>query len=251
MDKTSDVKQYYDRFSKRVLLDDFYYPNARQLEIKKLCKRFIRKGAAVLEIGCGVGIITKYLQKRAQRIVAVDISEVNIEIASLYARSPNCEFRVMDVLEQREELEKLGRFDVVLLPDVIEHLPKDRHSEVFASLEKILAPGGRVLLTYPSPEYQEHLRIHKPEALQLIDETLHLPHILSATSLKPIYLSYRDVWGRNQYVHLVLDADRRYSDDPHPGSPWAKLSYRLRKYRWRFGNLLFLRKVKRRIGKSH
>ena len=59
----TETKSFYDEFSKNVLMNDFRSINLRHEAIKNLCKQFIPKGAKVLEIGCGVGIISKYLQK--------------------------------------------------------------------------------------------------------------------------------------------------------------------------------------------
>jgi 2-polyprenyl-3-methyl-5-hydroxy-6-metoxy-1,4-benzoquinol methylase len=240
---SSEVKEFYDEFAERVLLRDFRYLNLRQEAIKQLCTRFVPSGARVLEIGCGVGIIAKHLQSLGSYVLSLDISERNVEIAGAYAGSSKGDFIVLDVVEQAAELDKHGEFDVVLLPDVIEHIPKTRYPDLFATIEKRLSPGGRVLLTYPSPEYQEYLRANKPDVLQVVDETVLLTDILAATSLRPLYFDYRDVWQRHQYNHLVLGADLSF--DAHPlETSWAReVRYRIRKYRWRASNRSFLKKL--------
>jgi 2-polyprenyl-3-methyl-5-hydroxy-6-metoxy-1,4-benzoquinol methylase len=246
----SEVKEYYDEFADRVLLSDFRYLNLRQEAIKELCTRYVPRGARVLEIGCGVGIIAKHLQGIASYVLGVDISERNVEIARVYAASPKCDFIVLDVIEQAAELDKRGEFDVVLLPDVIEHIPKIRYRELFATIERRLTSDGRVLLTYPSPEYQEFLRKNKPDVLQVVDETVFLTDILDITSLTPLFFGYRDIWQRYQYSHLVLSAGLSF-DDSGLDSSWAQdLRYRIRKYRWRASNRSFLKKLgrKRRAG---
>ena len=243
---SSEVKEYYDEFADRVLLNDFRYLNLRQEAIKELCTRYVPAGARVLEIGCGVGIIAKHLQGTASYVLGLDISERNVEIARVYAGSSKCDFIVLDVIEQAAELDEHGEFDVVLLPDVIEHIPKARYRELFATIERRLKTNGRVLLTYPSPEYQEYLRENKPDVLQVVDETVFLTDILDVTSLRPLYFGYRDIWQRYQYNHLVLATGASFDDRDLETSRGEELRYRIRKYRWRASNRSFLKKLERR-----
>ena len=242
----SEIKHYYDKFAKRVLVRDFYYLNPRHEAIKLLCDRFVQNGETVLEIGCGVGIISKFLQKRASRVVAIDISEKNIDIARQYASSPTCEFAVVDIVEQAAELDKFGKFDAVLMADVIEHIPKVKYREQFSTIEDLLSDKGRVVLTFPSPEHQEYLTCEKPEARQLIDESIELGDILGVTALKLLNFSYRDIFGVSDYINVVLTADRSFSAQSPRKSFFDWLRYRIRKYRWRFRNLLFVRSMGRR-----
>ena len=246
MTESSEIQEFYDKFSKRVLVQDFYYINSRHEAIKSLCKRFVPRGAAVLEIGCGVGIISRCLGKAASRLVAVDISPKNIDIAREFAAGSDIRFEVVDVIEQGGELGKHGPFDVVLMADVIEHIAKARYPELFATIEGVLSESGRVILTFPSPEIQEYMAANKADQVQLIDESIELGDLLNATSLKPLYFSYCDIFGRNDYVHAVFAADRSFANRPEKQNPTAWVIRRLRKYRWRLGNLAFLRRLKRK-----
>jgi SAM-dependent methyltransferase len=243
--RSSEVKEFYDKFSKRVLVRDFYYLNRRHEAIKSLCNRFVPKGSAILEIGCGVGIISKFLNRAASRLVAIDISEKNVEIARQFAASQRSQFEVVDVLEQASKLDKYGNFDVVLMADVIEHIPKSEYLALFATIEGVLSQSGRVILTYPTPEYQEHMTLNKPDDMQVIDESIEIDHIVGATSLKLVYFCYVDVSGRNDYVHVVLAVDRPYTESLEQDL-FGWLVHRIKKYRWRLGNLTFLRRLRRR-----
>lgn len=245
MTTPSDVKEFYDEFAGRVLMRDFYFLNLRQDAIRRLCKKFIKRNDRVLEIGCGVGIITKYLQSISSYVLAVDIGENNVRIAREYAASRNCEVRRLDIIEEADKLGSDQKFDVVLLPDVIEHIPKSNYRKLFATIEGVLADGGRVIITHPTPEVQEYLKAHKPEVMQVVDEHVELSDILGATSLKPVFFSYRDISGRNEYVHLVLTSNREYSEAGPKKSVVDHFVYRLRKYRWRFSNLAFLKRIRK------
>jgi hypothetical protein len=147
---------------------------------------------------------------------------------------------VFDILENASELPSLGTFDAILLPDVIEHIPKERYPALFAALEQRLVDAGIMLLTFPSPEYQEYLKANHPDRLQVVDETIGLADITGATSLRLIYFASRDVWEKNQYNHVVLTADRDYDPTPLEMTFFEKLRYRFRKRLWRYRNRAFL-----------
>lgn len=245
MSDSSDVKSFYDEFATSTLLRDFRYLNLRQEAIKDLCRRFIPEGGRVLEIGCGVGIIAKFLRSRVSYLLGVDISDSNVRLARAYAGGGSVEFKVLDVIEEAHELEPHGRFDAILMPDVIEHIPKSAYGSLFSTIDKHLAEDGKLILTFPSPEYQEYLKARRPDALQVIDETVVPEELSAATSLKIVYLAYRDVWSKNQYVHLVLSRKQDYSDEHLPQSFVHRVVYRIKKYRWRLSNAGFLRHVHR------
>jgi SAM-dependent methyltransferase len=44
-----------------------------------------------------------------------------------------------------------GPFDRICMLAVIEHIPRERHGEVARTCADLLAPGGRVVMTVPSP----------------------------------------------------------------------------------------------------
>ena len=247
---TDEVREFYDDFAGRVLLQDFLRPNARHDAIKKLCDTHIRPGSKVLEIGCGAGIITKHLSATASKVFSIDISENNVQLATMYAGGANVELAVVDVIEQPQALDRLAPFDAVLLADVIEHIPVDKHPAVFASIERVLGDGGLVLLTYPSPEYQQHLTQHDPESRQVIDETVELRELLAATSLRPLSFNYRSIFHENQYVHLVLSRPRRFEPRPVQDGLWGRIRFKLRKLLWRNRHAAFVRRAEKHLSES-
>lgn len=245
MSNNSGTKEYYDDFSQRVLMRDFRYLNLRHEGIKTLYRRYVPPGARVLDIGCGVGILARYLRQFTSFVLAVDISEENVRVAKEYAGSDCCEVRVMDVISQAGELASYEKFDVAVLPDVIEHIPKENYAALFQSIENALTPGGRIILTFPSPEMQAYLEAENPDALQMHEEQIEITDILGVTSFKPVYFCYKSVFGSNDYVHLVLSERRSFSASPAKPSPVQWLIRRLKKYGWRMSNARFLRKIEK------
>ncbi|NTW50047.1 MAG: class I SAM-dependent methyltransferase, partial [Chlorobiales bacterium] len=153
MKNSETVRQYYNAFSSQVLLGDFVQLNPRQQAIKALCAEHLAPDFRALEIGCGAGILTNFLSKRAASVMAVDISDVNIAVASEYNRKQtNITFISQDILTNAAQVEQNSPYDFVLFADVIEHIPIEKHGQVFALVERILSERGVVVLTLPTPE---------------------------------------------------------------------------------------------------
>lgn len=114
---------------------DGYYPR----EVLRLIQSLVMPGSSVLEIGCGLGDLLAGLD--AGRKVGIDVSPRMIDLAR--ERHPGLELSVADL-----ESDKLpeGPFDFIVLHEVVGHL--DDIQKGLSRLGPLLAPGGRVIVTY-------------------------------------------------------------------------------------------------------
>jgi len=150
---------------------------------------------------------------------AFDISERNIWYARETVDHPNVTFFSADILEDKQRIrERLtDDIDVVALVDVIEHIPQDDHSELFEFFRSIMSDQSYVVLTYPSPQYQRHLKENDPEELQIIDQVIEREELVETAQAAEFSLrhySLETVWKHNQYVHCVLQTDGSLGDPP-------------------------------------
>jgi len=58
-------------------------------------------------------------------------------------------------------------------------------------------------MNYPSLEYQNYLKEHETDSLQIIDENIYISDLIES-NFKIVYFKYLDVWHKNQYCHAVL-----------------------------------------------
>lgn len=173
--KDENVAGYYDRYVERQRSAGV---NERHHLILQLAlAEGLGTAKRVLEIGCGIGTLTGLMSAAAPaaRIHAVDLSPASIAAGrEALARRTNITWQVADVVHTRPE----GTFDLIVLPDVLEHIPEEHHAALFGRLRGLLAPGGRVLLHSPDPYYSEWVRTHHPEQHQVIDLALDLPALI-------------------------------------------------------------------------
>lgn len=226
----ADVAQdFYEKFT-AYLIKDRLCPNPRQNAIKKLLKEYIKPGSMVLEIGCGIGIISEYISKLIGRkgiLVATDLSNNNIEYAKKTVKRNNIRFKVADVLVENLPAEK---FNYILLLDLIEHIPKKEHSKLIEKLVNCLRKGGLMIFTLPSPEYQEYLKEKQHETLQVVDETITIHELIKLTSafgLKPLFFSYKHIFQEWQYIHYICRKDLTFSEKPIERSLTAQIGKNL------------------------
>lgn len=194
MSNTTMTKvEFYDKFMRELYWRDLRFINWRVEEIKKLVNRFVPKGSKVLEVGCGNGLITRHLAKRARSVLALDISSTAIENARKYVRRSNCTLRVANIICDNIA----GIYDVIVLADVIEHIENHNRRWLLHQLELRLAFDGLLILCWPNPEAQK-------ESNQIVEEPVDIKDILALTSLKLLYLSHVNADGKNKYIHCVL-----------------------------------------------
>ena len=132
-----EIEEYYNKTWKDLDDQGLTKPNPRHLVIlDKLRQNGLTRKSNVLEIGCGIGTLSNllagYLTKG--KITAVDISPETIELAKHKFKSrKNLEFQVSDMSNWSNH----HIFDVIVLPDVLEHIPLDQHDNLFAKINTV------------------------------------------------------------------------------------------------------------------
>jgi cyclopropane fatty-acyl-phospholipid synthase-like methyltransferase len=102
----------------------------------------LEDGARVLELGCGAGVpSTKELARRF-RVVGVDISAAQVELARQHV--PDAEFIRADLVNLRFAR---ASFEGVAALYAISHVPREQHGQLFADVFRCLVPGGLFLAT--------------------------------------------------------------------------------------------------------
>lgn len=98
------------------------------------------RGKAVLDIGCGGGLLAESLAERGARVTAIDIADKVLEVARLHLLESRLEvdYRVSTAEEFAQD--QPSEFDVVTCMEMLEHVPEP--ASVVGSVAQLLAPGG-------------------------------------------------------------------------------------------------------------
>lgn len=202
---STEVSDFYDDFVERQARVGV---NRRHEAIVAWLRRFgLRPDDRVLELGCGVGTVTQLVAEELPRgsILGVDLSPQSIARARERLDAyENVRFVAADVGTADIE----GEYDVVLLPDVIEHIPLETHDALFGRIASWVKSDGFVLLHYPNPHHLEWFHEHHPERLQIIDQPIHADVLLANAYRHGLHLDYYErysIWVREgDYVVAVL-----------------------------------------------
>jgi len=69
--------------------------------------------------------------------------------------------------------------DVVTMVDVIEHIPAEARPDLLVKIRALCSDDAVMILTYPSPQYQEYLREYDPNELQIIDNVVLIEELIN------------------------------------------------------------------------
>ncbi len=105
------------------------------------------QGLDVLDIGCGVGRIARWLADRGARVVGADFSDKTIAIAQRLSSPGNPVYRVESVFEFNDK----DSFDIIISTGllVIACRNRDQLSSALTRLRESLRPGGKLFLMEP------------------------------------------------------------------------------------------------------
>ena len=102
-------------------------------------------GRAVLDVGCGGGLLAEAMEGRGARITGIDAGETAIEVALRHAgesgAAVNYERTTAEELAAREP----GAFDIVTCLELLEHVPDP--ASLVAACAALARPGGHVFFS--------------------------------------------------------------------------------------------------------
>jgi trans-aconitate 2-methyltransferase len=189
--------------------------NIRHRTILKNLKAIgLKADSKVLEVGCGIGTVSGLIIKNIPdgKFTGVDISSESVEMAKKLNPVPNAEFLVSDMSNFTHQT----KFDFVVLPDVLEHIPVEQHANLFNVLAKVTSPSAVLLINIPEPNCLNWIRKTQPEKLQIIDQSLSMQDLLNNCYPAGFKLfsmnSYSLQYVQPDYTSIVLKKDMTFSN---------------------------------------
>ncbi|MBN2569642.1 MAG: class I SAM-dependent methyltransferase [Deltaproteobacteria bacterium] len=121
------------------------------LRIKKV-RPYIGQGARILDIGCADGALFKQLRSHISEGVGIDPA-LNRSVTMGNCRLIAGQFP--------KDLPDTQPFDAIVMLAVLEHIPPGHQRQLAKACAHLLKPGGRVVITAPSPKADRILSLLK------------------------------------------------------------------------------------------
>ena len=104
------------------------------------------KGKAVLDVGCGGGILSDAMARAGATVTGIDLATKSLKVAQLHAletQTPNVNYR--EVSAEALVAEAPAQFDVVTCMEMLEHVPDP--ASIVKACAALVKPGGWVFFS--------------------------------------------------------------------------------------------------------
>jgi 2-polyprenyl-6-hydroxyphenyl methylase / 3-demethylubiquinone-9 3-methyltransferase len=100
------------------------------------------RGARVLDVGCGGGLLSEALARDGADVVGIDLATDVIEVAKLHLHESGQQVDYRETSAEALAEAEPGSFDIVCCMEMLEHVPDP--ASVLAACARLLRPGGRL-----------------------------------------------------------------------------------------------------------
>lgn len=196
--------KYYDDLASRYDADRFgnsygrFIDQQERILLDRICVK--RPGQLILEIGCGTGRLTGMAD------IGIDVSKEMIGVAR--QKHPHKTIFQADAAHTPFDKES---FDIVFGFHLLMHLDQQKITELFCEAWRILKPGGRLIVDFPS-KHRRSIRKRKNEGwhgnfASTVEELVMLQQGFKAGSrygllLLPVHRIPKSL--RKYFVHIDL-----------------------------------------------
>ena len=115
------------------------------LRLDYIDERAALSGKAVLDVGCGGGILAESMAARGADVTGIDMGEAPLEVARLHLLETGQQVDYRRIPVEELAVEMPDRFDIVTCMEMLEHVPDP--ASVIAACATLVKPGGKVFFS--------------------------------------------------------------------------------------------------------
>ncbi|RUP08785.1 MAG: class I SAM-dependent methyltransferase [Hyphomicrobium sp.] len=134
-----------------------------------------------LELGSGVGRVTRHLADQFEKVIGVDVSEGNSALCKKYLLESGKHNVDVRVIKAPVEIEALPEYDMFYSIIVLQHNPPPVIRYFLTTLLSKIRPGGAAYFQVPThtPNYKFSIGSYLKSATEVLDmHLLPMPHVL-------------------------------------------------------------------------
>jgi 2-polyprenyl-6-hydroxyphenyl methylase/3-demethylubiquinone-9 3-methyltransferase len=162
-------------------------------------------GKRVLDVGCGGGILTESMARRASQVTGIDLASKPLGVARLHSMESGVEnIHYREVAAEALATEQPNTFDVVTCMEMLEHVPDP--SSIVSACAALVRPGGWVFFSTLNRNLKSYLLaiVGAEYALKLLPRGTHD----YARFIRPSELAR---WGRDAGLTLLESSGMEYN----------------------------------------
>jgi 2-polyprenyl-6-hydroxyphenyl methylase/3-demethylubiquinone-9 3-methyltransferase len=110
-----------------------------------VAERVALRGARVLDVGCGGGLLSEALAKSGAQVTAIDLAPNLLKVARLHGLESRVKVEYRQTVVEALADETPASFDAVTCMEMLEHVPDP--ASIVRACARLLRPGGRLFLS--------------------------------------------------------------------------------------------------------
>jgi 2-polyprenyl-6-hydroxyphenyl methylase/3-demethylubiquinone-9 3-methyltransferase len=115
------------------------------VRLNYIAERVDLKGAQVLDVGCGGGILSESLARAGAHVTAIDLAPRVLDVARLHLHESNVQVDYREIAVEDFARESPSRFDAITCMEMLEHVPDP--GSIIRAIATLLKPGGRAFFS--------------------------------------------------------------------------------------------------------